>query len=474
MKRWGEFVLRHVCATEKVGSKRNGEPILEYIYAAESVDEPVDYGIKYTTVKYEFKCFAVINAIETFSREESTQSNITMYLEMGVKKAYYNRSSVLVNELCLVAQLRETFQRDRDLDQLQLVEASKLVKEEAQAYTVDENKFMDLCNNLIGQDALDKLQSKFALMSDIELPDHFVKMRMVVDNAHSGTVMMETILDVAPEECASFDLVKVTRDNSATHGYLFRNIEKINNHSFYYHVVFDLNVANFKPREFVYKAVWKWITPTCLQVAYMSIGDPVKFPENPKYVRGESLILWQYDVLPPLATSNIPQTRVKWNIRHALGGNLPNFAVNKNAVNQAQHLTKMRKKFDKSTEIDTADREKFISLITDHYQSYEEQDYEKALFQKGADLLRDFTKLPRKRKVKSSSPAISSEIHVTPQLGWGRSQAVVRASKVSGMRWSSCCLIALALFTPRSLLVVPISHPTPSGASTRIHVEHGG
>jgi len=109
-----------------------------------------------------------------------------------------------------------------------------------------------------------------------------------------------------------------------------------------------------------------------------------------------------------------------------LGGLIPKSVANGQALNQLMCLSRMRKRFDKSLEIDGATRAQNIGLIVDHMNQYSEE--ENTLLEEGEKHFTDFQEMKAK-SLKMASALTTAKIAYKrgDRHAWGYSKTTVRA-----------------------------------------------
>ena len=201
---------------------------------------------------------------------------------------------------------------------------------------------------------LDRVRRKFEYLKEtdyehIKSPDVFVKMDKVWEEGGAvGIGRAVTVVDAAAEDCAAWEWAKMTRQRiklGLEGGDLERNIVKLNDHTELYHVVIDLGVPGFQPREWLSKTVWKKQDDESLGVVYEDF-EHKDFPEQSgKYVRASSVTFWKFEELPP--RGGVPQTKVSFSQRVDPKGLIPKFLVNSKIAFALMTASDMRKEFDK-------------------------------------------------------------------------------------------------------------------------------
>jgi hypothetical protein len=134
-------------------------------------------------------------------------------------------------------------------------------------------------------------------------------------------------------------MAKMSRENMKGHvafGGLDRDLEKVNNHTNIYHVVYDLSIPGFLPRQWVFMLIWKWAEDKKeLTVAYDSV-EREAFPERKEYLRvsGRSMCKYKQEA----GVGEIPQTKVTYTVQLNLGGAIPKWAQSRQGVGQLMYV----------------------------------------------------------------------------------------------------------------------------------------
>lgn len=80
-------------------------------------------------------------------------------------------------------------------------------------------------------------------------------------------------------------------------------------------------------------------------------------------VRASATISWKFEELPN--TGGYRQTRVSFVVKVDIGGAVPTFIMNRLTIGYASNMISLRKKFDKTTEIDAPRRRKIVKSMKD-------------------------------------------------------------------------------------------------------------
>jgi len=399
-----EFVARQVAATDTNG---------DLLFTSMPVDDVIDYGMSKRTVR------GVSRVLLRLTPNGESQCKVTyhMYLDAGGRIPTFVVNAKLPLALGAVGDLREEFQRDDEIDKLKRDQLARVIKDEPQTYTAEEDILVNKMYVKLGM--LD-----WALFEELESPDHFVKMgKIFVDGSSSAVVRASVSVDVSVEDCAVWEMIQINRERVKEGGALARSLTAINGHHGLFHLAFDLGIPGFQPREFLLSQVWRRQGEK-LAVAYESVqhGD---FPLNPSYVRGTTTLLWEYEKMLPIG--GLPQTRVTRTQQVDLRGLIPKSIVNGLTVNQLMYLSTMRKRFDRSLEVDGATRARNVEMIMGH-DGAEFSEEENRILAEGKKHFADFKEMKAKSvKMESSLTTSSIAYKGGDSHAWGWSTTTVRA-----------------------------------------------
>jgi hypothetical protein len=183
-------------------------------------------------------------------------------------------------------------------------------------------------------------------------PDQDVDMFIgFVEGDKRGVVRATTTVHATPEECAGFNMHKMTRDSTIWAPAMEKNLIELGDHSFIFQLLVDHGIPGFVPREYLWRAMWKWSSDEVLLVAYEPHASE-QFPVRPEFVRGTGTVLLSLQKLPAL--HGFPRTRLSYIQRTDAGGNIPASLLNRFASTQLQPAVEIKDRFDKTKEIDDA------------------------------------------------------------------------------------------------------------------------
>jgi len=398
-----EFVARQVCATDTNG---------DLLFSAVPVDDVIDYGLKHRTVR------GVARTLMRFTPSGESQCKVTFiqYLDAGGVIPVRVFESKIPLALSGVGEMRDELQRDDEIDKMEREEFARVMKDEQQVYSEDEDSLIQRV-----QDKLGALKEED--FEELESPDHLVKMgKIFIDGDRRVVIRASVTIDSAVEECAALDFLKMSRASLKRRSGE-SSFVKENDHSGVFYFCKDFHIPGGKLRDGVQRLVFKWMSASTLEI-HSGRVDHGQFPIRDGVVRTTNAVVYKYERFEPVG--GVPQTRVTFSQQADMGGLLPTFVVNQQAPKQLVHLSKMRKQFDKSLEIDGAARAQNVGLIADHMEQYSEE--ETALLEEGEKHFADFKEM----KVKSmtmTSPLTTGEIAFKKKDSqtWGRATTTVRA-----------------------------------------------
>ena len=301
-----------------------------------------------------------------------------------------------------------------------MVSHSSKRRSNGQNYETSEDEIMARVQNKLG--ALDA--SPF---EELRSPDHLVSMRTVfVDGEQQGIWRASTIVDASVEACAAWDLHKMSREkmkSNRSSRVMVSSQTTINDHSAVVQRVQDIRVPGFKPREWVTANIWKWADEGTLKV-FVESTDFEGVPVKKEYLRAAATNLFEYKELPPLG--DVPQTQVTFVGQVDVGGNIPRKVADRGGVGTLMILSRMRKAFDKSAEIDAASSLRLASMIRAHDGDY--TDEEIVDIDTGKDRLKMFERMKTKN-LKTESPSTEAKVAFedNDSHAWGRATTTVRA-----------------------------------------------
>jgi len=267
-----EFVGRFVCAKDTNG---------DLLITAVPVDDVIDYGMNTRTVR------GVSRALTRFTPSGESQCKVTyiQYLDAGGLVPTHVVESKIPLALSSVGEMRDQFQRDDEIDKVKRDELARVIKEEPQVYSEDEDSLIQ------------RVQDKFGALKEedfeeLESPDHLIKMGKTIEGDGLVVIRASANIDSSIEDCAAWEISKMSRELVKVVGSLERSLASINDHYGVIRMVYDFGIPGFQPREFLSSLVWRRQGDK-LAVVYDDT-EHADFPVSPSLVRGSTTIYYEY------------------------------------------------------------------------------------------------------------------------------------------------------------------------------------
>ena len=397
-----EYVARQICAVDTNG---------DLLIIAASVDDVIDYGMSTRTVR------GVSKALVRFVPWGESQCKVTyiQHADVGGFVPTWLINAKLPQALSAAVSLRREFQRDDEIDKLKREELAATIRHEPQTYTAEEDILVNKVNVKLGM-------LEWEHFEELESPDHLVKMgKMHAEGDGRMIVRASATIDSSIEECAASEMDKMSRKSTKGSTNLERSFVYDNGHCAVFRFAKALHIPGFAPREWVLRMLWKNSADTVV-VCYESII--AQNEANSKYVRASSSVYNEYTRLEPLG--GVPQTRVTWTQRFEMGGSISRKIVNALMPKYLVHLSRMRKQFDRSLEIDGATRAQNVAMIMAHADEYSAA--EEIIIIHGQYHFSEF-KLMKAKSLKMASPLTTAKIAYNSgdKHAWGWATTTVRA-----------------------------------------------
>jgi hypothetical protein len=411
-----EYFSREICTVED----ENTDAL---VLVSEPMDSSakVDYGATFKTVR------AATRVHSRFVPLNATQCQVTFHLhfDFGGRIPQWAATAQVPKTLSTVGDLRNIFQRDDEVDAAERYKLVQGMKHERQDYSEEEERQIKNVQENIGRVSED-------MFEQLDSPDTLVKMGVHFKKGESiGVLRATATVDATIEEIAAWEFLSDSRKNSkqdAASGMkvLAKSAYAENDHSSLFHMVIDFSIPGFSPREWLVRLIWKWgDNMNSLIIAVKSV-DHHSFPEDPRYVRAINNVIWKYNKLLPV--NGTAQTQLT-TIQHMdLGGAIPKFALNGQAVDHLMRMSVLRNMFDRTADIDGASRASIVDMIERHAAPYTEQ--ENAIIDSGLAHFDRFQVEGNVEEVKTISPLSQNELAQVKgdRLAWGRSRITERTT----------------------------------------------
>jgi hypothetical protein len=415
-----EFVVRQLAVRENE----------DFIHVIQSVPTNVDYGFRAKTVRGTTTAIARFTPI-TINQTSCCKVTLHQYVDANGHIPIKVLNHKLPLALSGVEEMRSKFQRNDEMDKRDREELSRVLFDKEQIYTEEEN---ELFERVIGKLTAGTKEDD---VREIKSADHLVEMAWSKVQGGVGIGKASTTVDASSEDCAVWEMSKMSRENTKLHGNfggLEKSLTRRNAHSSLYHVVYKGGFA-IMPREWVQYQLWRR-TDQVLELVYEST-EHADIPPNSDYVRAKSTVLYRFEKLPDV--SGNAQTRVTLTQRIDLGGALPKKIVDSVTVSSLSYLSTMRLRFDRSSEIDGAAREIIVQRIGNCSDAYSEQENE--IVDEGAQTFSLFDD-QKAKTIEMESRLTTAKIAFKKgdSQAWGYSSTIVLTTPEDILAYSWCTL----------------------------------
>ena len=245
-----------------------------------------------------------------------------------------------------------------------------------------------------------------------------------------------TTVDTSIEQCASYELLQTSRKGLKAHydgGGKEIRVSKVSQHSNIFLLARDLGVKGLAVREWIAKITWKRVDKDTIVITYEDCnGDAsVGITPNKEYVRGSSSTYMRLTRKEELF-GGVPQTEVQYVTTIGFRGLIPIWIIRLGTIAFLSTLSGMRKKFDKSEEVDAARHEQLMEMIKNHAAEYSRE--EDIVIDTGIETLsslNDSKSIVKAEKVKGATQEFKNSIvfKKNDAIGWGKSVAKIRGTK---------------------------------------------
>ncbi|GMH94195.1 hypothetical protein TL16_g12834 [Triparma laevis f. inornata] len=403
----------------------------EVSIAFESTEDQVDYGSKPRKVRGITRGFCHVEKLADRGGAQQCRLSLIMYFDAAGIIPTWVLDSLAPDNLDVVQQAIDEFRQDDKIDTADNEDFSAYIKEHWREEEYSEAEQLRIENG----DATVKTIMGSANLKVLESGDPLVTLKAAhLDGDKLVTGFAESVVDGYMEEVAAFECLKMSREatrNFHKKGGIKNIVEKVNGHSFCYLTRRDLKVTGFRQKEFRTIVVWKKVSEDKMVVCYDDTDAmDEEHPRDPNIVYGSSRSIWEYERLPDV--EGVPQTRVLFVARVDVAGSVPNFVMNRLVKGFAKSMTNMRKKFDKSLEIDATRSAAIKQMI----------EQEEFGGNESAEGMKLFEALSEERKgcfrPSRSFGLADSMLETSGNQAWGRSHLTCRASveEVAAFLWN--------------------------------------
>ncbi|GMI43036.1 hypothetical protein TrCOL_g3874 [Triparma columacea] len=319
-------------------------------------------------------------------------------------------------------ELRKKFhQSDDKIDRSALEYLANIIKNEPQDYTKEEEKAIRK-----GKEFYEKCKED-KHFDELKSPDEKVKMKLVhVDRSSSGTGFATTVVDASVEECAANEFYFDSREfrkTSKERGITEYHIKNSSGHTSYYMATRDLGLPGFNPRDGRNKIIWLKQDDGKVIIDVADTDElQVDFPVKAGNILVKIHTVWVFEPLDPIG--DVPQTSVTFTTKVDLGGYFYSSIMNKIAPRFLAQISDLRKKFDKSKEIDAFKRQQIIAK------------FEEIAIEGAPGIESHFDEIDGAQEI-SSGLTGQTLIKAEKRMAWGKTSITVRAThkEVAAFFW---------------------------------------
>ena len=166
------------------------------------------------------------------------------------------------------------------------------------------------------------------------------------------------VIDADAATCLAYEFTKDSREVSSMRkakGIVEAAVKKLNEHCHLYLSIRDLRVPGLADREWRMKMVWERCDDGTYFLTYEDTNElDNEFPVENGNVVASSRAAYLFEPLPKVG--NIPQTRVTFVARVDIQFNISSFIMNRLILGTGKNVSLLRKRFDRSEEIDAESR----------------------------------------------------------------------------------------------------------------------
>ncbi|GMI13543.1 hypothetical protein TrLO_g6791 [Triparma laevis f. longispina] len=378
-----EFVVRQIWNVEDDGK------VVE-LYCA-SIPLEVDYGIqknkKNTRAFTQFLLRAEL--VEDDMRVVRSKVELLQYLDPAGSIPQWVVNLKLPQVLGVVMEALDEFKQDEAVDREALEVILNDIKRAGETYTAEED---EIVSNLM-------LQAKRFSMSkldDVSTPDRFLRVQSKYAGNGQGLAKGTIIIDATVEELAAIEYLAESREMTTRfEGRVQRRVNKISKHAQLIEQVRNLEVPGVRLRTFSFKVIWKKLVEGEYTVVHSNtpLDDELKIEEGLRkgqFIRARTETVAHFQSLPEL--NGVPQTKLTYYLIEVdMRGHIPMPLVHSNLASFFSTLSLLRKKYDRSAEIDTDERRKMVDVLLAGDRARDEwSEEEKGVLAEGLDLLKEF------------------------------------------------------------------------------------
>jgi hypothetical protein len=436
-----EFVMRYVFQK----GHQDDTMSVAFVPAKEQVDYGGNLG---KLVRATTSGILTAKNIEDHNGVLQCKLTLTQYMDTGGHIPVKIVDRTIPRVLSTIAVLRDSFKRDEEVDKAALASLANIIKSESQDYTDEEKKAIRK-----GKEFYEKCEDD-ENFDELKSPDERVKMKLVhVNGASLCTGVATTVVDASVERCAANEIIGLnSRDEmkkAKMNGINTMKVVNVNPHTLYYITSRNIGIPGFSPRDNRSKVTWFKQQDGKVII---NIEDTEELHDDFPVMAGNVLAkintVWVFQPLKPVG--DVPQTSVTFTTKVDLGGVFYSPIMNKIASRFLLQVSDLRKKFDKSKEIDIFKRQQII------------EKFEEIAIEGTPGIENHFDEIEGAQEI-SSGLSGTTMIKAEKGMGWGKTSITVRASlkEVAAFFWGLKSGVESKLVIHRAnnkTLVITVKH----------------
>ncbi|GMI45735.1 hypothetical protein TrCOL_g13458, partial [Triparma columacea] len=315
-----------------------------------SIDKKVDYGGLGKLVRGATKAIFTITNIQEINGFPQCKIELMQHVDAGDHLPGKFVEKLTPKVMGVLKSAIESFERDEEVDKAALGSLANTMKYAPQMHSAEED--------IAVEEGLDIYESCTKSRFDVlKSPDKHVEMKAFhIEGESLGTCLARTVVDASIEECTAHQYYldsRMLRNTARERGIVDFMVEKVNDHTLYYFSTRNLGVPGLSKRQWRSKITWKRVdNGKIVMVVADTLGLLDKSPIL--HVLGSGNTIWIFEALP--SVRGMPQTAVTFTGKVNLGGAVPTFIMNMLASRFLSQVSDLRKRFDKSQEIDKSKR----------------------------------------------------------------------------------------------------------------------
>ncbi|GMI44875.1 hypothetical protein TrCOL_g12708 [Triparma columacea] len=391
-----------------------------------SIDKKVDYGGVGNLVRGTTKAIFTITNTQEINGFPQCKIELMQHVDTGGYLPAKLMEKQTPKVLRVLKSAMQSFEKDEEVDKAGLASLANIIKNEPQDYTEEEEDAIGK-----GKEFYEKCKESVRTYN-LNSPDEKVDLKGVhVDGESLGSGVAVTVVDASVEECAAHAIMNLNSrekmNNLRKYGIVEMTVKKVNDHSLYYFTTRDLGIPGIALREFRAKVTWMKANGGNKDTVWINFNSTDGLMEEHPVKRGNVVAsihtFWVFEELN--FKGQVPQTRVTMQSQVNLHSPIPTQIMNGLGSGLLKGVSILRKKFDKSKEIDAFKRQQIITK------------FEEIAIEGAPGNESHFDEIQGAHEI-SSVFSGQTWIKAEKGMGWGKTSIPVRAShkEVAAFFWN--------------------------------------